>query len=108
MLTLSFDPPAQSGSTLQHELQRLLWPCFSLGPLFLPQPSILEEASTHICSLVNTSLFGLHVRRRMRGRPRRQSAAPKRLAAYLKRPRLSIPLSGEFCHFKEFLLEHKT
>jgi len=33
---------------------------------------------------------------------------PERLAAYLKRPRLSIPLSGEFCHFKEFLLEHKN
>jgi hypothetical protein len=23
-------------------------------------------------------------------------------------PRLSIPLSAEFCHFKEFLLEHKN
>jgi threonine synthase len=33
---------------------------------------------------------------------------PERLAAYLKRPKLSIPLFGEFCHFKEFLLEHKN
>jgi threonine synthase len=33
---------------------------------------------------------------------------PDRLAAYLQRPKLSIPLSAAFADFKAFLLEHKN